>query len=177
MFLFFQDVKNRRNPRLVPYTLLDERTKKSNKDSLREAVRTLLGYGFNLEAPDQDHGTRSLWWLCSPVQNDLLHNPVFLTTAAQSDINGVSTERFRIFRAEKTYSVHSGKWYFELEVRGGHGCGFIHANPNPLGLSLMTCGLRSQGEVCSLSGLGADVRRDESGLGQTRMSPRPGAGL
>ncbi len=53
----FQDVKNRRNPRLVPYTLLDERTKKSNKDSLREAVRTLLGYGYNLEAPDQDHGT------------------------------------------------------------------------------------------------------------------------
>jgi hypothetical protein len=51
-----QDVKNRRNPRLVPYTLLDDRTKKSNKDSLREAVRTLLGYGYNLEAPDQDHG-------------------------------------------------------------------------------------------------------------------------
>lgn len=56
--LFFcQDVKNRRNPRLVPYALLDDRTKKSNKDSLREAVRTLLGYGYNLEAPDQDHGT------------------------------------------------------------------------------------------------------------------------
>lgn len=58
-FLFVlssQDVKSRRNPRLVPYILLDERTKKSNKDSLREAVRTLLGYGYNLEAPDQDHG-------------------------------------------------------------------------------------------------------------------------
>lgn len=49
-------MKNRRNPRLVPYALLDDRTKKSNKDSLREAVRTLLGYGYNLEAPDQDHG-------------------------------------------------------------------------------------------------------------------------
>uniref|UniRef100_A0A8C5FWP2 Ryanodine receptor 2 n=1 Tax=Gadus morhua TaxID=8049 RepID=A0A8C5FWP2_GADMO len=76
-----QDVKNRRNPRLVPYALLDERTKKSNKDSLREAVRTLLGYGYNLEAPDQDHA-----------------------------------ERFRVFRAEKTYSVSAGKWYFELEI-------------------------------------------------------------
>nr|XP_033467469.1 ryanodine receptor 2-like isoform X2 [Epinephelus lanceolatus] len=86
-----QDVKNRRNPRLVPYILLDERTKKSNKDSLREAVRTLLGYGYNLEAPDQDH-------------------------AAQSDHNNVSAERFRIFRAEKTYCVNAGKWYFELEV-------------------------------------------------------------
>ncbi|XP_035526010.1 ryanodine receptor 2-like [Morone saxatilis] len=86
-----QDVKNRRNPRLVPYILLDERTKKSNKDSLREAVRTLLGYGYNLEAPDQDH-------------------------AAQSDLSNMSDERFRIFRAEKTYCVNAGKWYFELEV-------------------------------------------------------------
>uniref|UniRef100_A0A3Q1EA25 Ryanodine receptor 2 n=1 Tax=Acanthochromis polyacanthus TaxID=80966 RepID=A0A3Q1EA25_9TELE len=86
-----QDVKNRRNPRLVPYALLDERTKKSNKDSLREAVRTLLGYGYNLEAPDQDH-------------------------AAQSDLSNMSAERFRIFRAEKTYCVNAGKWYFELEV-------------------------------------------------------------
>lgn len=60
-----QDIKNRRNPRLVPYVLLDERTKKSNKDSLREAVRTLLGYGYNLEAPDQDHGTMSL--TCCPL--------------------------------------------------------------------------------------------------------------
>uniref|UniRef100_A0A8C7JSK1 Ryanodine receptor 2 n=1 Tax=Oncorhynchus kisutch TaxID=8019 RepID=A0A8C7JSK1_ONCKI len=82
-----QDVKNRRNPRLVPYTLLDERTKKSNKDSLREAVRTLLGYGYNLEAPDQDHDSR-----------------------------GDSCGRFRIFRAEKTYCVNAGKWYFEFEV-------------------------------------------------------------
>ncbi|XP_072436665.1 ryanodine receptor 2 isoform X1 [Chiloscyllium punctatum] len=86
-----QDVKNRRNPRLVPYTLLDERTKKSNKDSLREAVRTLLGYGYNLEAPDQDHAARS----------DLLSN---------------AAERFRIFRAEKTYAVKTGKWYFEFEA-------------------------------------------------------------
>ncbi|XP_041105563.1 ryanodine receptor 2-like [Polyodon spathula] len=85
------DVKNRRNPRLVPYALLDERTKKSNKDSLRQAVRTLLGYGYNLEAPDQDH-------------------------AARSDIGSISAERFRIFRAEKTYAVNAGKWYFEFEA-------------------------------------------------------------
>ncbi|XP_047465590.1 ryanodine receptor 2 isoform X3 [Mugil cephalus] len=85
-----QDVKTRRNPRLVPYTLLDERTKKSNKDSLREAVRTLLGYGYNLETSDQD--------------------------SAQSDFSNMSAERFRIFRAEKTYCVNTGKWYFELEV-------------------------------------------------------------
>ncbi|NWW81506.1 RYR2 protein, partial [Climacteris rufus] len=86
-----QDVKNRRNPRLVPYALLDDRTKKSNKDSLREAVRTLLGYGYNLEAPDQDHATRLD--VCSGIM-----------------------EKFRIFRTEKTYAVKSGKWYFEFEA-------------------------------------------------------------
>ena len=49
-----QDLKNRRNPRLVPYALLDERTKKSNRDSLREAIRTLVGYGYNIDPPDQE---------------------------------------------------------------------------------------------------------------------------
>ncbi|XP_071288679.1 ryanodine receptor 2 isoform X3 [Agelaius tricolor] len=86
-----QDVKNRRNPRLVPYALLDDRTKKSNKDSLREAVRTLLGYGYNLEAPDQDHATRL-------------------------DVCSGMMEKFRIFRTEKTYAVKAGKWYFEFEA-------------------------------------------------------------
>ncbi|KAJ7416519.1 hypothetical protein BTVI_35536 [Pitangus sulphuratus] len=86
-----QDVKNRRNPRLVPYALLDDRTKKSNKDSLREAVRTLLGYGYNLEAPDQDHAVRPD--VCSGIM-----------------------EKFRIFRTEKTYAVKTGKWYFEFEA-------------------------------------------------------------
>ncbi|KAM6128234.1 ryanodine receptor 2 [Pterocles gutturalis] len=86
-----QDVKNRRNPRLVPYALLDDRTKKSNKDSLREAVRTLLGYGYNLEAPDQD-------------------------PAARLDVCNGIMEKFRIFRTEKTYAVKTGKWYFEFEA-------------------------------------------------------------
>lgn len=38
----------------MPYSLLDERTKKTNRDSLREAVRTLMGYGYNIEPPDQE---------------------------------------------------------------------------------------------------------------------------
>uniref|UniRef100_A0A452HQS8 Uncharacterized protein n=1 Tax=Gopherus agassizii TaxID=38772 RepID=A0A452HQS8_9SAUR len=54
-----QDLKNKRNPRLVPYALLDERTKKSNRDSLREAVRTFAGYGYNIEPPDQELESQS----------------------------------------------------------------------------------------------------------------------
>lgn len=50
----WQDVKSRRNPRLVPYALLDERTKKSNRDSLREAIRTMVGYGYDIDPPDQE---------------------------------------------------------------------------------------------------------------------------
>lgn len=49
-----QDIMNKRNPRLVPYNLLDERTKKTNRDSVCAAVRTLIGYGYNIEPPDQE---------------------------------------------------------------------------------------------------------------------------
>lgn len=56
LFFSLQDLKSKRNPRLVPYVLLDERTKKSNRDSLREAIRTLIGYGYNIEPSDQEGG-------------------------------------------------------------------------------------------------------------------------
>lgn len=48
---------NKRNPRLVPYNLLDEKTKKTNRDTVCAAVRTLIGYGYNIEPPDQESST------------------------------------------------------------------------------------------------------------------------
>ncbi|KAM6965090.1 ryanodine receptor 3 [Aplochiton taeniatus] len=87
-----QDVKSRRNPRLVPYALLDERTKKSNRDSLREAIRTLVGYGYNIDPPDQE-----------AVHTQDKH----------------SAETIRLFRVEQTYAVKTGKWYFEFEALTG----------------------------------------------------------
>uniref|UniRef100_A0A8C7G5S8 Ryanodine receptor 3 n=1 Tax=Oncorhynchus kisutch TaxID=8019 RepID=A0A8C7G5S8_ONCKI len=87
-----QDVKSRRNPRLVPYALLDERTKKSNRDSLREAIRTLVGYGYNIDPPDQEP--------CHIVERQ-------------------SIETIRFFRVEQTYAVKTGKWYFEFEALTG----------------------------------------------------------
>lgn len=65
--LLRQDLKSRRNPRLVPYALLDERTKKSNRDSLREAIRTLVGYGYDIDPPDQEGETllyRGFIYIC-----------------------------------------------------------------------------------------------------------------
>uniref|UniRef100_A0A671NSP4 Ryanodine receptor 1-like n=1 Tax=Sinocyclocheilus anshuiensis TaxID=1608454 RepID=A0A671NSP4_9TELE len=80
-YSIIQDIVNKRNPRLVPYNLLDEKTKKTNRDSVCAAVRTLIGYGYNIEPPDQE-----------------------------------SSESIRVFRAEKSYAVTQGKWYFEFEV-------------------------------------------------------------
>lgn len=41
---------------------------------------------------------------------------LLFSPAARSDVNNLSVERFRIFRAEKTCSVNAGKWYFEFDV-------------------------------------------------------------
>lgn len=51
----------------MPYSLLDERTKKSNRDSLREAVRTFVGYGYNIEPSDQELGNECRWFILAPV--------------------------------------------------------------------------------------------------------------
>ena len=47
------DQKNKRNFRLVPFALLDEAAKESNRNSTRELLRTLMGYGYAIEAPDE----------------------------------------------------------------------------------------------------------------------------
>ncbi|KAJ3591316.1 hypothetical protein NHX12_009262, partial [Muraenolepis orangiensis] len=85
-----QDIFNKRNPRLVPYNLLDEKTKKTNRDTVCAAVRTLIGYGYNIEPPDQE---------CSGPGS-----------------GGNRGDKVRIFRAEKSYGVTQGKWYFEFEA-------------------------------------------------------------
>uniref|UniRef100_A0A8C5AW04 Ryanodine receptor 1 n=1 Tax=Gadus morhua TaxID=8049 RepID=A0A8C5AW04_GADMO len=85
-----QDILNKRNPRLVPYVLLDERTKKTNRDSVNNAVRTLIGYGYNIEPPDQESTGHGL--------------------------ENMRGDKVRIFRAEKSYAITQGKWYFEFEA-------------------------------------------------------------
>uniref|UniRef100_A0A3Q3G0A9 Ryanodine receptor 2b (cardiac) n=1 Tax=Labrus bergylta TaxID=56723 RepID=A0A3Q3G0A9_9LABR len=43
-----QDVKAKRSPYLVPYSLLDERRRRVSMESLKETVCTLLAYGYTL---------------------------------------------------------------------------------------------------------------------------------
>ncbi|KAF4082236.1 hypothetical protein AMELA_G00149190 [Ameiurus melas] len=84
-----QDIVNKRNPRLVPYNLLDEKTKKTNRDTVCAAVRTLIGYGYNIEPPDQE---------------------------SSGHVGNGTGNKIRVFRAEKSYAVTQGKWYFEFEA-------------------------------------------------------------
>ncbi|XP_051763722.1 ryanodine receptor 1 [Ctenopharyngodon idella] len=85
-----QDIVNKRNPRLVPYILLDEKTKKTNRDSVCAAVRTLIGYGYNIEPPDQE--------------------------SSGHGVGSGRSDKIRVFRAEKSYAMTQGKWYFEFEA-------------------------------------------------------------
>ncbi|XP_078788602.1 ryanodine receptor 2 isoform X2 [Oryzias latipes] len=86
-----QDVKAKQSPQLVPYSLLDERTKRTVREGVRDAVCTLLAFGYSFEPLNQEPAT-----LSQPCH--------------------FSTEKCRVFRPDKSYAVTTGKWYFEFEV-------------------------------------------------------------
>ncbi|XP_040906318.1 ryanodine receptor 2 [Toxotes jaculatrix] len=86
-----QDVKAKRSPYLVPYSLLDERSRRVGIESVREIVCTLLAYGYSLEPLNQEQTTLSKTCL-------------------------FSAEMCRVFRPDKSYAVTRGKWYFEYEI-------------------------------------------------------------
>ncbi|XP_033625850.1 ryanodine receptor 2-like [Asterias rubens] len=85
----------KRNPQLVPYNQLNDASKKLNRDTASETVRTILGFGYTLEAPpdNQEAGFRGLVREISEKK-----------------------QKMRTLRAEKTYAVSSGKWYYEFEA-------------------------------------------------------------
>ncbi|KAL3284793.1 hypothetical protein HHI36_018934 [Cryptolaemus montrouzieri] len=88
-----EDSEMLRSPHLVPYAKVDDAIKKANRDTASETVRTLLVYGYNLDPPTGEQ------------QETLLAEASRLRQSA-----------FRTYRAEHTYGVSSGKWYFEFEI-------------------------------------------------------------
>ncbi|XP_076833707.1 ryanodine receptor 2 isoform X2 [Brachyhypopomus gauderio] len=86
-----QDVKGKRSPELVPFSVLEERTRRLWKDAVRNAVGTLLALGYTIEPPEQQP-------LLAPK------------------VKAAGGERFRVFRVECPFAVHDGKWYFEFEA-------------------------------------------------------------
>ncbi|KAG7252461.1 hypothetical protein CRUP_036699, partial [Coryphaenoides rupestris] len=88
-----QDLKAKRSPQLVPYSLLEEQSRGAGRDSSREAVCTLLAYGYSLE-------------------------PLDLEPTALTEPCGVlpCAERCHVFRTDQCYAVTQGRWYFEFEA-------------------------------------------------------------
>ncbi|XP_050989248.1 ryanodine receptor 2 [Labeo rohita] len=86
-----QDVMYKRSTQLVPFSLLDEKTKQTGRDAMRDALGTLLGFGYTVEPLEQEH-------------------------ASSINIKSATAESFRIFRLEQPFAVHDGKWYFEFEA-------------------------------------------------------------
>ncbi|XP_055337214.1 ryanodine receptor-like isoform X3 [Paramacrobiotus metropolitanus] len=85
----------KRSPHLVHYVDVDDTIKKINRDTACEAVRTLLAFGYTIEPP----------------AGDSAHKPggAAMRVPEKKQIT-------RSYRAEKTYAVTEGKWYYEFEV-------------------------------------------------------------
>ncbi|XP_063865194.1 ryanodine receptor-like isoform X5 [Scylla paramamosain] len=105
-----EDPEMRRSPHLVSYLNVDDAIKKANRDTASETIRTLLVYGYLLEAPtgEQAEGT----------------------AAAEGDKQGMG---HRTYRLEKPNAVTSGKWYFEMEVltSGPMRIGWVEVSSQP----------------------------------------------
>ncbi|BFZ07812.1 hypothetical protein BsWGS_10847 [Bradybaena similaris] len=108
-----EESTNKRTPHLVPYNKVDEHIKKANRDTAIEAVRTLLAYGYTIEAPTSETGESS--------------------AAVVAAENREKASMTRTYRAEKTYAVSSGKWYYEFEVitTGYMKVGWVKVNADP----------------------------------------------
>ncbi|CAJ0581879.1 unnamed protein product, partial [Mesorhabditis spiculigera] len=88
----FVDATQKRSPHLVPYENVDSRIKEANRESAAENIRALQLLGIFLEQPAHEHDEMA-------------------EKAEQA-----RRDHTRTYRAEATYAVTSGKWYFEFEV-------------------------------------------------------------
>ena len=85
-----EDSDRKRSPHLVPYLYVDDAIKVANRNTASETVRTLLVYGYILDPPTGE---------MEAAEVKVSHHPTN-----------------RTYRAEKTYAVSAGKWYYEVEI-------------------------------------------------------------
>ncbi|EPB70936.1 hypothetical protein ANCCEY_09971 [Ancylostoma ceylanicum] len=88
----FVDSTQKRSPHLVPYEEVDNRIKEANKESAAENLRALQLFGIFIEPPAHEHD--------EVAEKEM---------RARKDLT-------RTYRAEATYAVTTGKWYFEFEI-------------------------------------------------------------
>ncbi|EGT37287.1 hypothetical protein CAEBREN_31615 [Caenorhabditis brenneri] len=86
------DATQKRSPHLVPYEQVDERIKQANRESAAENIRALQLFGIFLEPPAHEHDE-----------------------VAEKELRA-RKDNTRTYRAEATYAVNGGKWYFEFEI-------------------------------------------------------------
>lgn len=98
-FVFFQNPRQKRSPHLIPYAIVDDSIKKINRDTASETVKTLLAYGYTIETPTAD------------VEDLNRRNKEAMNSSATDRIS-----TFRTYRAEQTFAVNRGKWYYEVEL-------------------------------------------------------------
>lgn len=88
----YVDTTQKRSPHLVPYEKVDNRIKDANKEAAAENIRALQLFGLYIECPAHEHDEMA--------EKEL---------RARRDV-------CRTYRAEATYAVNQGKWYFEFEI-------------------------------------------------------------
>uniref|UniRef100_A0A158P902 Ryanodine receptor 44F n=1 Tax=Angiostrongylus cantonensis TaxID=6313 RepID=A0A158P902_ANGCA len=91
-FSEFVDSTQKRSPHLVPYEEVDNRIKEANRESAAENLRALQLFGVFIEAPAHEHDEM-----------------------AEKEMRA-RRDHTRTYRAEATYAVTGGKWYFEFEI-------------------------------------------------------------
>ncbi|CAM4882414.1 unnamed protein product [Rotaria socialis] len=87
---------NKRSPYLLPYSIIDDSIKKINRDTASEIVKTLLAVGYTIDAPTGD------------IEDLNRRSKDVKPTEPMSN--------YRTYRAEQTFAVTRGKWYYEVEL-------------------------------------------------------------
>uniref|UniRef100_A0A0N5AR96 Ryanodine receptor n=1 Tax=Syphacia muris TaxID=451379 RepID=A0A0N5AR96_9BILA len=88
----YVDAMQKRSPHLVPYEQVDPLIKEANRQSATEFIKALQLFGIFLEPPVHEHDE-----------------------GAEKELEAVLAPA-RTYRAEATYAVTGGKWYYEFEV-------------------------------------------------------------
>ncbi|KIH46490.1 SPRY domain protein [Ancylostoma duodenale] len=113
----FVDSTQKRSPHLVPYEEVDNRIKEANKESAAENLRALQLFGIFIEPPAHEHdeGIRRKQFYMICARPGWLRFAMSESVVAEKEMRA-RKDLTRTYRAEATYAVTTGKWYFEFEI-------------------------------------------------------------
>ncbi|KAL7671399.1 hypothetical protein ACOME3_006297 [Neoechinorhynchus agilis] len=108
-----ENIERKNSTQMLPFALLDPDVQKSNLDNASELVRLIIACGYNLE-----------------MTSDVKEIQPFPDDFGLMTLKDEERNSFRAYRLEETFSVKSGKWYYEIEImtHGDVRVGWIKAN-------------------------------------------------